>query len=89
MLHTNTANSKTGHFQGHEAFLNHFLRSGKKVSLILDSNEPVEGIVKAFDKYTISLGVSGKDGSTLANTEEENTIVFFKSALIGFYSTEK
>ncbi len=89
MLHTNTANSKTGHFQGHEALLNHFLRSGKKVYLLLSATETVEGVVKAFDKFTISLAVSSKDGSGLADSEEENTIVFFKSALIGFYSTEK
>lgn len=68
---------------GHESLLNHFARSGKKVSLVLTSGKEYTGRVKAFDRYTISLEIG------VTEPEKTLTIVVFKHAIQFFFSTEK
>ena len=84
MLNTNKNNTKPNRAHtGHESLLNHFVRSGKTVFVVLVSGKEYQGRVKAFDRYTISLEI------TLANSEQTLTVVLFKHAIEHFFSTEK
>lgn len=76
---TGTNNRPT--HSGHESLLNHFSRAGKKVTLVLLNGKSYEGLVKAFDRYTISLEIEVDD--------EKQTLIFFKHAIQFFFSTEK
>lgn len=73
---------------GHEALLNHLMRSGKSTTIILTNGNIFTGTIKAFDNYTISLAVDNVmvNGNKVA---EDVSVVFFKHAISGFYSPEK
>lgn len=66
---------------GHEALLNHFTKTCKAVTLVLQNGDRYTGRVVAFDSYTISL--------ELVNSEDKQTLIFFKHALSYFFSNER
>ena len=70
--------SKKGHFTGHEAILNHFMRHGKTVTIIDIRGHFYTGVIKAFDSYTISIQEKGSDFP----------VVIFKSAVVNFFSRD-
>lgn len=70
--------SKKGHFTGHEAILNHFMRHGKHVTISDVRGHVYMGVIKAFDNYTISI----------QETDTDFPVVIFKSAVVNFYSRD-
>lgn len=65
-------------YSGHESVLNFFKRYKKPVVVYLTRGSSVEGVIRSFDKYTISL----------YNPENDRTYIFFKSAIECFFTTE-
>lgn len=74
----NRTNRNSGSHTGHESVINTFLRFGKKVTLRLVDGSVETGKTKAFDRFTISLVCDG----------QEYPKIFFKSAIVCFYSEE-
>lgn len=70
-------NRKPTH-SGHESVLNMFQRYGKRVTIVTVGGHRYEGLVKAFDKFTISMICTG----------ENFPRVFFKSAIQEFHSMD-
>ena len=84
-MNRSTSINKTNNnkYFGHEALLNHFMKAGKEVTLICHNGKNYTGRVVAFDNYTVSLE------TTVSMSEDPVNIVFFKSSIIGFFSTDK
>lgn len=78
MPNTTNRNRNTGSHSGHESVINTFARYGKRVTLHLVDGSKAVGQVKTFDRFTISLVKEGENYPT----------IFFKSAIVCFYSEE-